>query len=438
MAIQVIMPQLGESVEEGTITKWLKNIGETVEEFEPLIEVNTDKVDTEIPSPASGVLLETMVSEGETVKAGTLLAWIGEPDEQVSSREKHTGPDQVESKEELTPPGHDTEQEESISFVAVASTSHGRNRELGFISPVVARLASEFRIDLHQVKGTGLDGRITKNDLLAYIKNREITGKEQKTGAPKVEASQTPEISLKSEPVAASSGPTPGELIPHNNIRKSIAAHMVMSKHTSPHVTTVMEVDLSRVIAHRNQNKEAFSRDGVNLTFTAYFVSATVSALKAYPIVNSSWRDDGILIHREINIGMATSLGEAGLIVPVIKHADQLSLLGIARSINDLAQRARAKQLKPDEVHGGTFSITNHGISGSLFASPIINQPQCAILGVGAIQKRVVVISDKLHGDTIAIRPMLYLSLTFDHRILDGAIADYFLGKVVESLANWR
>ncbi|HSQ26467.1 MAG TPA: dihydrolipoamide acetyltransferase family protein [Anaerolineales bacterium] len=437
MAIQVIMPQLGESVEEGTITKWLKKIGETVEEFEPLIEVNTDKVDTEIPSPASGVLLETMVPEGETVKAGTLLAWIGEPDEQVSSREKRTGPDQVESKEEFTPPERVSKQEESISAVPVADTSQGRNRDLGFISPVVARLASQFQVDLHQVKGTGLDGRITKNDLLAYIKNSEITEKEQKSETPKAETSRTSEISAKSEPVAANSGLTPDELIPHNNVRKSIAAHMVMSKHTSPHVTTVMEVDLSRVIAHRNQNKEAFSRDGVNLTFTAYFVSAAVSALKAYPIVNSSWRDDGILVHRDINIGMATSLGEAGLIVPVIKHADQLSLLGFARTINDLAQRARAKQLKPDEVHGGTFSITNHGISGSLFASPIINQPQCAILGVGAIQKRVIVISDKLHGDTIAIRPMVYLSLTFDHRILDGAIADYFLGKVVESLANW-
>ena len=437
MAIQVIMPQLGESVEEGTITKWLKNIGDTVEEFEPLIEVNTDKVDTEIPSPASGVLLETIVPEGETVKAGTLLAWIGEPDEQVSSQEKRSEPDQVESKEEVTPSERVSKQEESIPAAPAAGTSQGRNRDLGFISPVVARLASQFQVDLHQVKGTGLDGRITKNDLLAYIKHSEITGKEQKSETPKSETSRASETTVKSEPDTASSGLTPGELIPHNNVRKSIAAHMVMSKHTSPHVTTVMEVDLSRVIAHRNQNKEAFSRDGVNLTFTAYFVSAAVSALKAYPIVNSSWREDGILVHRDINIGLATSLGEAGLIVPVIKQADQLSLLGFARTINDLAQRARAKQLKPDEVHGGTFSITNHGISGSLFASPIINQPQCAILGVGAIQKRVIVISDKVNGDTIAIRPMVYLSLTFDHRILDGAIADYFLGKVVESLANW-
>jgi 2-oxoglutarate dehydrogenase E2 component (dihydrolipoamide succinyltransferase) len=205
-----------------------------------------------------------------------------------------------------------------------------------------------------------------------------------------------------------------------------------MSKRTSPHVTTVMETDLKNVVAHRQANKGVFSLDGVNLTFTAYFVAATVAALKTYPIVNSSWSDEGILIHKDINVGMATSLGDEGLIVPVLKNADRLSLLGLAKTINDLAIRARNHQLLPDEVQGGTFTITNHGISGSLFASPIINQPQCAILGVGVIQKRVVVIDD-----AIAIRPMVYLSLTFDHRILDGAIADYFLGQMVESLKNW-
>jgi 2-oxoglutarate dehydrogenase E2 component (dihydrolipoamide succinyltransferase) len=212
---------------------------------------------------------------------------------------------------------------------------------------------------------------------------------------------------------------------------------MVHSKHTSPHVTTVMEVDLSRVVAHREANKAAFARDGANLTFTAYFIAAIVAALKAYPIVNSSWGEEGIHIHPEINIGMATSLGEEGLIVPVIKQADGLSLLGLARAVNDLAQRARAHKLQPDEVKGGTFTLTNHGISGSLFATPIINQPQCGILGVGAIQKRPVVISDDKLGDVIAIRPMVYVSLTFDHRILDGATADWFLAKVVESLKNW-
>ena len=215
-------------------------------------------------------------------------------------------------------------------------------------------------------------------------------------------------------------------------VRRAIAEHMLLSKRTSPHVTTVMEANLSRVVAHREAHKAAFARDGANLTFTAYFIAAAVTALKAHPIVNSSWSDEGIRLHRPINIGMATSLGEEGLIVPVIHDADRLSLLGLAQKINDLAARARAKKLQPDEVKGGTFTLTNHGISGSLFATPIINQPQCAILGVGAIQKRVVVMDD-----AIAIRPMAYISLTFDHRILDGATGDYFLAKVVEALQNW-
>ena len=220
--------------------------------------------------------------------------------------------------------------------------------------------------------------------------------------------------------------------MPLDTLRKSIAAHMVMSKHTSPHVTTVMEANLQRVAAHREAHKAAFARDGVNLTYTAYWISALVAALKAVPLVNSSWTEEGILIHSAIHIGMATSLGAEGLIVPVIKHADGLSLLGLARSINDLAERARARRLQPDEVKGGTCTITNHGTSGSLFATPIINQPQCAILGVGAIQKRPVVIED-----AIAIRPMVYLSLTFDHRILDGAAADQFLSTVVHTLQDW-
>lgn len=231
--------------------------------------------------------------------------------------------------------------------------------------------------------------------------------------------------------------PGEGEILPLTQVRRAIAEHMVFSKHTSPHVTTIMEADMSRVAAHRQENKDAFARDGVNLTYTAYFVAAAAAALKAHSIVNSSWREDGILIHRGIHIGVATSLGEAGLIVPVIKNADSLSLLGLARAINDLASRARARQLKPDDVQGGTFTITNHGVSGSLFATPIINQPQCAILGVGAIQKRVVVVSDASGADLIAIRPMVYLGLTFDHRILDGALADAFLGKVVQTLQNW-
>jgi 2-oxoglutarate dehydrogenase E2 component (dihydrolipoamide succinyltransferase) len=221
-------------------------------------------------------------------------------------------------------------------------------------------------------------------------------------------------------------------LVPHTTLRRAIAEHMVHSKHTSPHVTTVMEADLTAVVAHRAANKAEFSRGGVNLTFTPYFIAAIVAGLKAFPAANSSWSEEGLLLHGAINIGMATSLGQDGLIVPVIKGADGLSLLGLARAVNDLAERARARKLQPDEVKGGTFTITNHGTSGSLFATPVISQPQCGILGVGAIQKRVVVIND-----AIAIRPMVYLSLTFDHRILDGAGADGFLAKVVDTLQNW-
>ncbi|RPJ51790.1 MAG: 2-oxo acid dehydrogenase subunit E2, partial [Chloroflexi bacterium] len=239
------------------------------------------------------------------------------------------------------------------------------------------------------------------------------------------------------QPPVDVSMPGGGQVMPLSTMRRNIAEHMVVSKRTSPHVTTVMEADLHRMIAHYNANRQAFSRDGVKLTYTAYFAAAAVRALRDFSLVNSSWSDAGILLHPRIHLGLAVSLGEEGLVVPVIKEADGLSLLGLARAIGDIANRARSHQLKPEDLRGGTFTITNHGVSGSLFATPIINQPQCAILGVGLVQKRVVVIEDDGGGDTIAIRPMVYLSLTFDHRILDGASADGFLGKVVEVLENW-
>lgn len=445
MPVQVLMPQLGESVNEGTITKWLKSTGEPVEEFEPLVEVNTDKVDSEIPSPAAGVLLEITAGEGTTVQAGALLAWIGQPGEATGGApgERHTRQPAAP-----TPPQTAAAPSQAAPAVPALAVSPpaplaGRDRDLGFISPVVARMAAEHGLDLRRIPGTGSGGRITKKDVQAYIESDQagIRQAEGEMPAPALPFPPSPEPSAAPAPLGAaapSAGPLPGEIMPLSTVRRAIADHMVLSKHTSPHVTTVMEVDLSRVAAHREANKAAFARDGVNLTFTAYFVAAAVAGLRAYPIVNSSWDPQGILYQRQINIGMAASLGEEGLIVPVIKGADGYSLLGLARTINDLAGRARAKKLQPDEVKGGTFTITNHGTSGSLFATPIINQPQCAILGVGAIQKRVVVISDKATGDAIAIRPMAYLTLTFDHRILDGAIADYFLGKVVETLQQWK
>jgi 2-oxoglutarate dehydrogenase E2 component (dihydrolipoamide succinyltransferase) len=422
------MPQLGESVNEGTISKWLKAPGDLVAEFEPLVEVNTDKVDTEIASPATGKLIETLVDVGTIVSAGTILAYIGNPDESVNIPEF---PPRITA----TP----VDPSSSIPAPLIGdpiSSALIKDRDLGFISPVVARIASEHNVDLSQVHGSGLGGRITKKDILVYIERRSTPTREAAipTQPTPSSADLTPSPP---QPTGVTTSTLASELIPHTTLRRAIAEHMVLSKHTSPHVTTVMEADLSRVIAHRNANKEAFARDDVNLTFTAYFMSAIVTALKTYPIVNSTWTDEGILVHHQINIGMATSLGADGLIVPVIKQADNLSLLGLARTVNDLANRARARKLLPDEVKGGTFTLTNHGISGSLFASPIINQPQCGILGTGAIQKRAVVITDPRLGDVIAIRPMVYVSLTFDHRILDGASADYFLAKVVESLETF-
>jgi 2-oxoglutarate dehydrogenase E2 component (dihydrolipoamide succinyltransferase) len=429
MPVKVIMPQLGESVIEGTVSKWLKARGDKVEEFEPLLEVNTDKVDSEIPSPAEGVLLEILVPEGTTVTAGTLLAWIGAEGESAPGGNGAPAERVNVPKPELASPPPEP---------GAPAPYQVRDRGLGFISPVVARIASEEGLDLSQVPGTGQGGRITKKDVLAYLERRKETPTVVETALPRLRETAPSTPRPTAPPVL------PGEVMPLSTVRQMIAEHMVMSKRTSPHVTTVMEVDLSRVVAHRQAYKEILSREGVNLTFTAYFVMAAVEALKAHPIVNSSWSEAGIVLHREIHIGMAASLGEAGLIVPVIKNADRLSLSGTARAVNDLAQRARARQLKPDEVKDGTFTLTNHGTSGSLFATPIINQPQCAILGVGAIQKRVVVVSgensDLASGaaDSIAIRPMAYVSLTFDHRILDGAIADYFLAKVVESLEKWK
>jgi 2-oxoglutarate dehydrogenase E2 component (dihydrolipoamide succinyltransferase) len=415
MPTKLLMPLLGESVTEATVTRWLKSAGERVEEYEPLLEVNTDKVDTEIPSPTAGNILATLVNEGEVVKVGALLGWIGQPGESI--------PGEGTSVVSVSIPAVD----QAGSTTSIPNQRSKANRELGFISPVVAKIAAEQKIDLSLVTGTGLGGRITKRDVESYLENRKHV-LVPITSAPKTTPVAQADVLLSALDYT---------LRPQTPMRKAIAEHMLLSEHTAPHVSTIMEVDMTKVVMHRNNNKEIFAGEGVNLTFTAYFVSASVSALKAYPLVNSSWSEDGVRIYNAINIGMATALGEEGLIVPVIRNADNLSLVGIARTVNDLSNRARIHKLQPDEVKGGTFTITNHGVTGSLFATPIINQPQCAILGVGLIQKRPVVISDPSQGDMLAIRPMMYLSLTFDHRIIDGAIADLFLAKVVDRLQNW-
>lgn len=422
MTTKVLAPLPGEGVEEITVTKWLKHEGDSVKESEALLEANTDKVDIEIPAPASGTVLKILAEEGLPAKVGSVLALIGEPGEKAEAATARGKAEPAPAKTEEAKPAPQPAKSpmgEPAGRPPAESTpptnGQGATREMGFISPVVAKIAAEHGVDLSRVQGTGLNGRITKNDVLAFVEGKQT--------APAGEA------------VAA---PAAGDqLMRHTTIRKQIAEHMLASKATSPHVLTVMEADMSRVVAHRAANKDAFAQDGANLTFTVYFIAAIVAALKANPLANASWSEEGILAHRAINVGMATSLGAEGLIVPVIKGADGLSLLGIARAVNDLAGRARAKKLQPDDVRGGTFTLTNHGTAGSLFAMPIINQPQSGILGTGALQKRAVVVTDSSGGDSIAIRPMVFLSYVFDHRILDGASADAFLMKVKETLENW-
>ncbi len=437
MAIEVVMPEMGEGVIEGTISRWLKQEGDRVEEFEPILEIETDKVTTEATAEDAGTLLKIYVAEGETVPVGTVLALIGEPGEAL--------PDEVgEAAGEEAAPAR------TAGTRAAGHSNGGPAREApveagpedempyaGWASPVVKRIAAEHAVDLNRVEGTGRGGRITKKDILAYLETRgEVEAAPQVEEAPAArrapQPAAEPAAKRAPEPPAVRLPGGPGELLPHTTMRRRIAEHMVASKRTSPHVTTVFEADFSRVVAHRAAHKAEFERSGARLTFTPYLIAATAQALREHPRVNSSWSDDGLVLHGEINIGMATAL-EDGLIVPVIRNADHYNLIGLARQVNDLAERARNNQLRPAEVQGGTFSITNHGTSGSLFATPIINQPQTGILGVGVIEKRVKVIDD-----AIAIRPMAYLSFTFDHRVLDGASADYFVARIKELIENWE
>ncbi|HFE66506.1 MAG TPA: 2-oxo acid dehydrogenase subunit E2 [Chloroflexi bacterium] len=444
MITKVIMPEMGEGVTEGTIVQWLVQEGDFVKQYAPLVEVETDKVTTEITTEEAGTVLKLLAAEGDVVEVGAALAFIGEPGDALPENGDGTAV-QSETPIAAEPPAQPPLPMAATAPAAetppVPSPPHSLTpsppqRYTGRISPVVGRIAAEYDVDLNLVTGTGLNGRITKKDLLTYI--------EQRDKAPAVPATPPPQPKPTPEPLPTPIPPAPppphspalpaaaGEVVPLTNMRRRIAEHMVQSKHTSPHVTTVFEVDFTAVAAHRAAHKSQFSRDGANLTFTAYIVAATAEALKQHPMANSSWAENGIELKREINIGMAAAT-EEGLIVPVIKNADSLNLLGLARVINDLTQRARSKQLSLDDIQGGTFTITNHGTSGSLFATPIINQPQCGILGIGKIEKRVKVIDD-----AIAIRPLAFVSFTFDHRILDGATADYFVAAFKEIIESWR
>lgn len=417
MPTEVIMPQLGDSVSEGTVSKWLKREGEHVGQFDPLLEVSGDKIDTEIPAPVSGVVLKIMTPVGQLVKAGVCLAVIGET-EQIVNEKPARSPQTVS--------------------IQAASTSNGHAAEYtGYVSPVVARMVAEHHVDLSLISGTGRDGRVTKKDVEAYLAQNQ-TVPSPLSPLPHGEGNESRPLQ------AAQDMPIPprppanvpqgaGELVPLSAMRRTIAEHMVRSKlQTAPHVTTVFEFDMSAVMAHRQANKEAFAKQGVNLTLTAYLAMATVAALQSQRYLNAQWTDEGIFLHNTVNLGIAVALDD-GLIVPVIKNAGDLNLMGMARAVNDLAARARSKQLRGDEVQGGTFTITNHGVSGSLFATPIINQPQSGILGVGVIEKRVKVINDM-----IAIRPCCYVTLTFDHRVADGATGDAFMQKLKDTIENWR
>lgn len=461
MSTKVTMPQLGESVVEGTVVTWLKGEGDQVEEYEALVEISTDKVSTEIPAPASGTILKIFVQEDETVEAGALLCLIGQPDEALepSSNDRHHHATSNGN-------GGDDGGHPARTRITEPQTAQARGARL---SPVVARMAAEHRLDLNQIQGTGLGGRITKKDVEAYLQidkaesggraspqsdelapwERPGTGDLFKpTDAPpasteledtqpalspvviETTSAQPKQAKAPSSHIASNNG-LPGELVKLSEMRRAIAKHMVQSKlETSPHVTTVFEADLSNVLAHMAANKPIYAKQDVKLTLTAYFVGAMVAACAAYPTVNSQWTDEGIFVHHHVNVGLAVAVDD-GLIVPVIHNAERLNLFGIAAQVNDLAERARAKRLKPDEVKGGTITLTNHGVSGSLFATPIINQPQAAILGVGIVEKRVKVIND-----AIAIRPCCYLSLTFDHRIIDGSGGDGWTRTVKDWLEN--
>lgn len=474
MATNVVMPQLGESVVEGTIGKWFKQVGDKIDQYEPIMEVVTDKVTTEIPSPAAGTLLQIVVPEGTTVKAGTVLAVIGAAGEELKGSAPSQGgapsgkAKSTSSEETATPPQGGaptgTPATPPISMApsptpgGAGATNGGNGQGSKRLTPVVARMISEYNVsdaELATIKGSGEGGRITKKDIESFVARR---GAQPSVTAPKVEElpaweqpgsgdlfRPTEEIFGKPQPAraetktpASTGAPAPvtmpgpmEEVVPLSPMRKAIAEHMVRSKHVAPHVTSVHEADMTRVMAYLKAHEAEFAKQGVKLTYTAFFVQAVVTALQAFPIVNASFTDQGVVMRRNINVGIAVALPD-GLIVPVIKNADEKSLIGVARAVNDLATRAREKRLSPDDVQGGTFTITNYGIFGSLFGTPVINQPQSAIMGTGTIQKRVMVIND-----AIAVRPMIYLSITIDHRLLDGAIGDQFMQKVKRFLEEY-
>jgi len=437
MPTDVVMPQMGESIFEGTITKWLKQPGDKVQRDEPLFEISTDKVDAEIPAPASGTLQEIKVQAGNTVQVNTVVGVIGDGDGAGAAA---PAPAPAAPKPEAAPPPPAPAAKAPVPEPEAESAEQARVRS----SPLVRKIAKDNNVDLSKVPGTGLGGRITKEDIEAFIAKHAGGAPAAAPAAattapaappPSYEAPAAPAVTTPLQPVG---GVTPGELIPMSVMRKKIAEHMVMSKRTSAHVHGVFEVDVTRIVKLREKMKGKFEQaTGSKLTFTPFFARAAVHGIRKWPIINSSVEGDNIRYHASINLGIAVAL-DWGLIVPVVKNAEERSFVGLQRAITDLGERARTKKLKPDEVQGGTFTITNPGIFGAKFGMPIINQPQVAIMGVGGIVKKPVVITDKDGNDSIAIRSMMHLSIGYDHRIIDGAVADQFMMEVKKFLEGWN
>ncbi len=435
-AVDVVMPQMGVSVSEGTVTRWLKQEGEQIEADEPLLEISTDKVDTEVPSPASGTVTQILVQEGETVAVGTKLGQIGGAAAEAPAQEAEPeAPAEPEAAAEEAPAAEApaAPAEPAPAPAAAPSSDNGK----AFVSPVVARIASEHGVDPSQIAGTGKGGRVTKKDILAFVESGGQAAAAPAT-APAPEAPAAPKPAA--APVAAGT-PLPGETIePVTAMRRGVAEHMRRSLDTSAHVTSAIEVDFSKVVAAREALKKEFQANyGVNPTYLVFAARATVLTLADYPYVNGELRGDSIITRNFVNLGIAVETQEGkGLIVPVIRNAETLNMLGIAKAIADLADRARNKKLVPDDVQGGTFTITNPGGYGTFHGTPVINQPQSAILGTYALVKRPWVVSDEQGNDAIAIRPMMNITLTYDHRLVDGAYAGRFLRDLRERLESWE
>jgi pyruvate dehydrogenase E2 component (dihydrolipoyllysine-residue acetyltransferase) len=437
MPTDIVMPQMGKSIVEGTITKWLKKPGDKIQRDEPLFEISTDKVDAEIPAPASGVLQEIKVTEGTTVQVNTIVGTIAGDGEAPAPKAAAPAP---EKKAALQPAAPEPRAEAAPAPAAAAHEEDEHARS----SPLVRKLAREHNVDLSKLHGTGLGGRITKQDILAFIEGQPSAPAAAPAAAfsPDRPPSPLPPLPITAAaPSPASPVPPkaaiPGDLVPMTQMRKIIAQRMIESRRTSAHVHAMFEVDLTRIVNLRNRLKSSFEqRHGARLTFMPFFVRAAIIALQQFPIVNASTEGDSIRYHGHVNMGIAVAL-DWGLIVPVLKNADELNFLGLQRGITDLGERARSKKLKPEEVEGSTFTVTNPGQFGAVFGLPIINQPNSAILGVGGISKMPLVITNEEGGDSIAIRSVVHLTLGYDHRIIDGAIADQFMAFVKKTLEGW-